>query len=115
MFLGGNKAKALPASVLPPLVNYKIKGIIITSFLMSLYTFIDYNTTIATFTYNMGSTKKCATIYILDDNKLETTERFNGHLTTPDVPLITVNPNKTQVDIMEDSNDGKESQSCEVR
>ena len=75
---------------------------------MSLYTFIDYNPTTATFTYNMDTTKKCATIYILDDNKLETTERFNAHLITPDVPLVTVNPNTTQVDITEDSNDGKD-------
>ena len=47
----------------------------------------------------------------MDDDKLENTERFYGHLMiATNESLITVKPNKTQVDIIEDLKDGEEFQ-----
>ena len=82
---------------------------------MSLQILIDHNATNTTFTYSMSSTRQCTTINILDDDKLENTERFYGHLMiATDESLITVKPNKTQVDIYEDLKDGEEFQICVI-
>ena len=73
---------------------------------------LDYTTMTTRLAFNTGKTRACATIDILDDNNLEATEDFYGCLTTSDEPLVIVRPNKTRVDINEDSTDGEQSQTC---
>ena len=49
----------------------------------------------------------CINVSIENDNILEDTERFFGSLTTTD-GAVTLNPDQAQVNIFEDSNDGKD-------
>ena len=68
---------------------------------------IDYDAVTQTFTFGPGLVQQCATVPIEDDVILEATENFFATLTTTDSILI-LNPDSTQVDIIEDPNDCKQ-------
>ena len=67
---------------------------------------VDYVAVSVDFTFDPGNSRRCVDVSIVDDDILEATENFFGDLTTTD-PAVTLNPDRAQVDINEDPNDGK--------
>ena len=57
--------------------------------------------------FDDSTTRNCVFVSIENDDILEDTERFFGRLTTTD-GAVTLNPDQAQVNIFEDSNDGKD-------
>ena len=56
------------------------------------------------FTFDSVNDQHCVNVSIVDDNVLEGTESFFGSLTTADTATV-LNPNRTDVQIFEDSSD----------
>ena len=66
----------------------------------------DYAGTIEDLTFDGSADRNCVTVAITDDNILDVTENFFGTLTTTDSSVI-LSPDRAQVNIFEDPNDGK--------
>ena len=71
-------------------------------------TLMDYGGTTTLFMFEACDKMKCINVTIEDDNTVERTEFFNGHLnkTANFSSRITLNPDRTRVDITD--NDGRQ-------
>ena len=69
---------------------------------------IDYNTAAINFTFDASNSRHCASVTIMNDDILETTESFSASLTSAD-SAVTLVPNTTQIEILADPNDGKKT------